>query len=78
MQVEKYIKSQWHSLAPLPQARSHTPTAVIDRKIYIFGGGGPQFRSMNASAVYDKQGDRWHEITPMPSARSGTISSVVN
>lgn len=78
MQVEKYIKSQWHSLAPLPQARSHTPTAVVDGKIYIFGGGGPQFRSMNASAVYDRQVDTWREIAPMPSARSGTLCSVVN
>lgn len=78
MNIEKYVKGQWHTLAPLAEARSHTPTVVINGKIYVFGGGGPQFRSLHTSAMYDPLEDRWHQIAPMPTPRSGTACGVVD
>ena len=61
----------------MAQPRSHTPIIPFEGKLYIFGGGGPDFKSLQSTAVYDPQTDSWEERTPMPTARSGTIGCLV-
>ncbi|KZL67292.1 kelch repeat-containing protein [Colletotrichum tofieldiae] len=65
------IKSNaWRTVAPLPRAMNHVNTAVVDGKVYVFGGlddGGPQQMTLNGvgdSWVYDPEMDSW---TPLPS-----------
>jgi N-acetylneuraminic acid mutarotase len=62
----------------MDQIRSHTPVAFIDGKMYIFGGGGLNFTSLNGTAAYDPATDRWENLAPMPTARSGTIACIVD
>ncbi|HHM05722.1 MAG TPA: hypothetical protein ENJ19_08260 [Gammaproteobacteria bacterium] len=70
-------KGAWQIKAPVPGARSHTPPAVYGGKIYVFGGGGPAFASMNSVYAYDPARDSWKACAPMPTHRSGTVSVVV-
>ncbi len=64
----------WRELPPLTIARSHSPVIAHQEKLYIFGGGGPNFKSLNSVVCYDPQEDRWQELAPMPSLRSGTAA----
>ncbi len=70
--------SHWTDVAPLNHIRSHPATAVWNGKIYVFGGGGPRFASLNTVEVYDPQADRWDEATPMPTLRSGAVTAVID
>lgn len=58
----------------MPVVRSHFGTAVYDGKIYVFGGGGEGFKSLNLVNVYDPLEDRWSTATPMPTTRSGVVA----
>ncbi|MDH4228830.1 MAG: hypothetical protein OEW11_03670 [Nitrospirota bacterium] len=69
--------SRWTDVAPLKHIRSHPATAVLNGRVYVFGGGGPRFASLNTSEVYDPRADRWDEVTPMPTLRSGAVTAVI-
>lgn len=75
--LEKEHHGRWRVLPELDQPRSHTPTVVIDGKVYIFGGGGPQFASLDSTSVYDPTANQWHNLRPMPTRRSGTYGCVI-
>lgn len=63
---------KWQVLPSLEHARSHTPVIPYQGKLYAFGGGGPEFKSMASSVVYDPQTDKWSDLADMPTKRSGT------
>jgi large repetitive protein len=67
----------WHNRSSLAVARSHPATAIYQGKIYVFGGGGPAFKSLNSVEVYDPQDDQWSWRTEMPSLRSGAIAITI-
>lgn len=67
----------WTDVAPLTHIRSHPATAVWNGKIYVFGGGGPRFASLNTVEVYDPRVDRWDAAAPMPTLRSGAVTAVI-
>jgi N-acetylneuraminic acid mutarotase len=61
----------WRALPLMPIARSGTQAAVLDNKIFVFGGerfGGV----FNATEMFDPVTDRWSDLTPMPVGRHGT------
>ncbi len=68
---------EWTVKAALSAPRSHPAVSVHDGKIYSFGGGGPAFKSLNLSEVYDPQTDRWSSLRPMPTLRSGAAAVTV-
>ncbi|MDC4226888.1 MAG: hypothetical protein MPW15_22265 [Candidatus Manganitrophus sp.] len=68
---------EWSIKAPLSAPRSHPAVAVYDGKIYSFGGGGPAFKSLNLSEVYDPKTDRWSSLRPMPTLRSGAMAATI-
>ena len=68
----------WCDSAPLQHIRSHPATAVWGDKIYVFGGGGPRFKSLNTVEVYDPKADRWEQAAPMPTLRSGAVAAVID
>lgn len=61
--------------APLTEARSHFATAVVDGRIYVFGGGGTNFESLASVEMYDPVTDHWHPRAPMPAPRSGIAAA---
>ena len=65
----------WHSLAPLPTARSGVAAALAGR-LFVFGGertGGVFIEN----EAYDPQTDRWSTMAPMRTPRHGTGEAVV-
>ncbi len=68
---------QWRQEPALPEARSHCPTAVYKGRVFGFGGGGPAFKSMNSTIIFDPASNQWNEGTAMPTLRSGAIARTV-
>ncbi|MFI5303858.1 MAG: Kelch repeat-containing protein [Nitrospiria bacterium] len=66
--------SRWAVLRPMSTERSHCGAATSDGKLFVFGGGGLGFKSLQSAEVYDPGLDRWSEITPMPTLRSGLVA----
>lgn len=61
----------WRTLPLMPLARSGTQAAVLQGKIFVFGGekfGGV----FNNTEMFDPATQRWSELTPMPVGRHGT------
>lgn len=61
----------WQDLPLMPVARSGTQAAILDGKIFVFGGerfGGV----FNNTEMFDPVTKRWSELTPMPVGRHGT------
>lgn len=72
-----YHLGRWSVKQPLPLARSHCPTASYKGKIYGFGGGGPNFKSLNSVIIYDPNTNTWDSGADMPTYRSGAIAKTV-
>lgn len=63
--------ARWIALPLMPVARSGTQAAVLQDKIFVFGGerfGGV----FNNTEMFDPATERWSELTPMPVGRHGT------
>ena len=69
---------KWSTPAPLEIARSHAPTANYKGKLYVFGGGGPNFQSLNSTVCYNPNTDKWTELSPMPTLRSGAVAATLD
>jgi len=72
----------WSTKAPMPTARQHLQTAVIDGKLYALGGrilgNGVHSEDLdeassnfNRNEMYDPQNDSWTVRQPMLTKRSG-------
>ena len=72
----------WSTKAPMPTARQHLQTAVIDGKLFALGGrilgNGVQSEDLdeassnfNRNEMYDPQNDSWTVRQPMLTKRSG-------
>ncbi|MCI0530226.1 MAG: hypothetical protein L0Y56_22510 [Nitrospira sp.] len=68
------MEQQWSPKAPMPIVRSHFGSAVWDGRIYVFGGGGEGFKSLNRVDIYDPVADQWFPGRPMPTTRSGVVA----
>ena len=69
---------KWKVKAPIVQARSHCPPTTYKNKIYVFGGGGPQFASLNSVYAYDPATDTWEQRADMPTLRSGSVTALID
>lgn len=69
---------KWHVKSSILNARSHCPPATYKNKIYVFGGGGPNFASLNTVFAYDPSKDTWERKSDMPTLRSGSVTAVIN
>lgn len=74
----KHLNGHWTSLRPLPEVRSHSPVIPYKNRLYVFGGGSHQFKSLNTVYIYDIKNDRWETAAPMPTKRSGTAGFLIN
>lgn len=67
----------WNIKRSLQTARSHPATVSYNGKIYVFGGGGPNFLSLDTVEVYDPASDTWSWRRNMPTHRSGAVAALV-
>jgi N-acetylneuraminic acid mutarotase len=72
------VPGTWDIKSPIADARSHCPPATYKNKIYVFGGGGPQFASLNSVYAYDPATDQWQRKADMPTLRSGSVTAVID
>ncbi len=68
----------WASKKPMPMARSHCPITSYKGKIYLFGGGGPDFKSLDSVIAYNPDNETWEKCTKMPTLRSGAVAITRN
>lgn len=69
---------QWIEKAPMPTAREHLTSAVVNDKLYVIGGRTNGMASnVNANEVYDPVTDKWMILEPMPSKRGGLSSAAL-
>jgi len=66
----------WTARAPLPTARSGIAAALLNGRIYVFGGEGSQ-GTFGENEAYDPQTNTWETLEPMPTARHGLGAAVV-
>ena len=67
----------WNIRRSLHTARSHPATVSYNGKIYVFGGGGPNFLSLDTVEMYDPGSDTWSWGRTMPTHRSGAVAALV-
>ena len=56
----------WKKAAPSPFARVESPAAVVNNKIYLFGGFTENLEASNQIDVYDPASDSWTRKKDMP------------
>ena len=70
--------SGWTKRSSMNTARSHFAAAAYEGRVYVFGGGGTGFTSLNSTEIYDTETDCWSKGKDMPTVRSGTVAAVLN
>ena len=76
----------WSACAPMPAARSNHAATVLNGKIHVVGGVGPEedggakgnpggVRTLATHIVYDPATDSWETRAPLPLARAGLAAS---
>ncbi len=70
-------QGRWLTLPDMAIARSHSPVVPFEGRLYIFGGGGPDFKSLASVVAYDPVSGRYEDCADMPTARSGTAAFAV-
>ena len=64
--AEAWPRLEWKKAAPSPFARVESPTAVVDGKMYLFGGFTDDLGASNELDVYDPANDSWTRKKDMP------------
>jgi N-acetylneuraminic acid mutarotase len=66
----------WTKVSDVPNARGGFGSAVLDGRIYTFGGEYP-WTCLEAIERYDPVTDRWEILGPLPEARHGIVAGVI-
>lgn len=57
---------EWKKITPSPFSRTEAATAVVDGKLYLFGGFIERLETSNQVDVYDPATDKWSRKSMMP------------
>lgn len=63
----------WTRLAPMPTARGGLAAAVLEGRLYVFGGEHPQV--FDEVEAYDPATGAWRSMKPMPTPRHGLTAA---
>src|SRR5690606_10166580 len=76
--VEVYdpATDRWEARAPMPTAREHLASAVIDGRIYVVGGRRVNFNFATLE-VYSPETDSWATLPAMPTPRGGIAAAAL-
>ena len=70
----------WSCAAPMPRGRYEAASAVVDGRLYVFGGRtGPNNNDLtDAVDVYDPRMNLWQPRTPLPAPLAGAACAVLD
>jgi Kelch motif len=69
---------EWAVKSPLPTAREHLASAVVNGKLYVVGGrAGGIGSNFDANEMYDPVKNTWATLESMPSKRGGSAAASV-
>jgi len=64
--VTAWLALQWKEGTPSPFARVESPAAVVNGKIYLFGGFTDDLQASARLDIYDPASDSWTRLKDMP------------
>ncbi|MFP3943830.1 MAG: Kelch repeat-containing protein, partial [Alphaproteobacteria bacterium] len=66
-------EDKWRTAAPMPKAQAGLGGAVLNGRLYVFGGEifDPEPAVFKEAWVYDPKADKWDALPPMPTPRHG-------
>lgn len=72
-------EERWETLSPLPQGTGGISAAVLDGKLYVFGGEQwvPEQTVLAEAWVYDPALDQWTSAPDMKTPRHGTAAGAI-
>ena len=76
MDVYDPAANAWKTAKPMPTARSGMGVAVLDGRIFAFGGERLS-GTFNQAEGYDPASEAWAELAPMPMSVHGTGAATV-
>ncbi len=78
-EVYNVAGNKWDELPDMPLGASHLSSAVIQGKIYVFGGNAGNFAMQSPSGcyrVFDSTKHDWEQKRKMPKGRAAHTSTV--
>jgi N-acetylneuraminic acid mutarotase len=68
--------NRWEQRTPMPTARSGIAAAVLEGRMFVFGGEAPA-GTFNQVQAYDGKSNGWSNHARMPTARHGLGAAAV-
>ena len=69
----------WELLAPMPNPRGETASAVVDGRVYVAGGfQGLDFETTATVSVYDAAANKWSDGPPLPAPRNHAAATALD
>lgn len=75
---EAAAQGTWASKAPMPIARAHGESIVVNGMLYDLGSAAPHLGELARLQVYDPATDSWTQKTPVPVPRETTAAGLVD
>jgi N-acetylneuraminic acid mutarotase len=71
LDVYEPASDTWSMGAPMPTAREHVASCVIDNKFVVIGGWNEKKEVQNVVEAYDPNTNTWERWPDLPTARGG-------
>lgn len=69
---------QWRTGEPMPRGLNHHGVAVLNGRVYVFGGSDENGRPTNAALEYDPPTNAWRALKDLPTPRSSPGVAALN
>ena len=71
------MEKQWIRINAEPTPRGGAAAAVVDDRLFVFGGGLSPYKFVETAEFFDSDAGCWKAIAPMAVARNNAVAAVV-